>query len=188
MLRADKAHDSTGSGASSRRTMASNLHLRQYPERLRISALRPLRGPVRKPLLAFLLVALFTGLLAASQLASFRSDEAPKRAIFLTEALGSPQGAAPLVRKPSRSQTVRLHRNGFTYMHGTDLARRERCRRDRVEASRERCHTHDRVRLGNDPRSAEPDGTVPHRRETPRTEDVDLEPRRRQDPRPELEG
>lgn len=58
--------------------MASDPYLRQVPERLRVSASALTRGPVRKPLLAFLPVELFNGLPAATQLARLlRSGKAP---------------------------------------------------------------------------------------------------------------
>jgi len=68
------------------------------------------------------LLSLVAVLLVSSQLARLDGGKAASQhtTAFLTKALGSPQSSAPLVRKPSRSQTVRLNRNGFTYVHGTD--------------------------------------------------------------------
>ena len=79
--------------------MASNPQLRQVPERLRVLASVPQRGPGRLPLLALVLL---NGLLAASQLARLSRDKATAKTVFLTRALGSPQSRASLVGKPSR--------------------------------------------------------------------------------------
>ena len=104
--------------------MASDPQLRHEPGRLEAFSRSVDDGPGAPvaTLLAGLLVLLVvvTGLLAATQLASHRGGKATSQTSFLTKALGSPQDSAPLVRKPSRTQTVHLHRNGFTYTHGTD--------------------------------------------------------------------
>jgi hypothetical protein len=82
--------------------MASNPHLRQVPERLRVLASVPNRGPVRLLQLALVLLIGTIRLLAASQLARLSRDKATAMTVFLTKALGSPQSRASLVRKPSR--------------------------------------------------------------------------------------
>src|SRR6266545_3387232 len=107
-----------------RKLMASDPQLRHEPGRLEAFSRSVDDGPGAPvaTILAGLLVLLVvvTGLLAATQLASHRGGKATSQTSFLTKALGSPQDSAPLVRKPSRTQTVHLHRNGFTYTHGTD--------------------------------------------------------------------
>ena len=81
--------------------MASDPHLRQVPERLRVLASVPHRGPRRLLLLALLLIG-NTSLLAATQLARLSREKATAMTDFLTKALGSPQSLASFVRNPSR--------------------------------------------------------------------------------------
>src|SRR6266542_3424565 len=101
--------------------MASNPNLRRMPARLWSSVETTDGGPARLPLLALcLLLTVFSGLLAATQLAKLRGTKAAPHTAFLTRALGTPQSSASLVRKPSRTQRVTLGRDGFTYAHGTD--------------------------------------------------------------------
>ena len=90
------------------------------------------------------------------------------------------------IHQPDRAPAAeRLH---VPARHRLHLARRERCRLEYLEASPQRRHALHPVRLGDDPRPPDRNGTVPHRRQAPGTQDVDLEPRARQDPQAELEG
>src|SRR5207237_6412011 len=101
-----------------RNPLASDPHLRQEPKRLDQSSVDGSSARVAA-LAVFLLVVACTALLSASQLARLSGGKAAsKQTAFLTKALGSPQSSAPLVRKPSLTQTVRLHRGGAEYPHG----------------------------------------------------------------------
>jgi hypothetical protein len=82
--------------------MASDPHLRQVPERLRVLASVPQRGPVSLLLLLALLLFRNTRLLAVSQLARLSRDKVSAKMVLLTRVLGSPQTRVSLVRRPSR--------------------------------------------------------------------------------------
>jgi hypothetical protein len=82
--------------------MASDPHLRQVPERLRVLASVPQRGPLSLLLLLALLLFRNTRLLAVSQLARLSRDKASAKMVLLTRVLGSPQTRVSLVRRPSR--------------------------------------------------------------------------------------
>jgi hypothetical protein len=86
--------------------MASDPHLRHYPERLRESASRAAHGPVRPPLTACLgSTASFPRLRAASQLAKLSRVKATPHTFVPTEAARSPQSRPASVGTSSCTST-----------------------------------------------------------------------------------
>jgi hypothetical protein len=86
--------------------MASDPQLRRKPERVSSPAKTAGVRSVRAALLAVSPIAVFSGLLAAAQLASLRGSKATHETDFLTTATESPQDFVRFVRKPSRETTL----------------------------------------------------------------------------------
>src|SRR5436309_2572892 len=68
-------------------------------------------------LLAVPLALCILAFVAVSELATLHGKKALEAPAFLTEALGSPESSAPLVRTPARHTTVTIGRHGYAVAH-----------------------------------------------------------------------